>query len=97
MFVWQEDQLGLSLLTLEQLQSEDMLQKIAQIAQQAWDLRGNKVWEVYIYMYFFLWFFNMVFSTTRSINKCCYLASVVLYCLKRNILSKPAAEGTQAH
>uniref|UniRef100_A0A8C1GMH6 General transcription and DNA repair factor IIH helicase subunit XPD n=1 Tax=Cyprinus carpio TaxID=7962 RepID=A0A8C1GMH6_CYPCA len=30
-----EDQLGLSLLTLEQLQSEDMLQKIAQIAQQA--------------------------------------------------------------
>uniref|UniRef100_A0A672QXU9 General transcription and DNA repair factor IIH helicase subunit XPD n=1 Tax=Sinocyclocheilus grahami TaxID=75366 RepID=A0A672QXU9_SINGR len=31
----QEDQLGLSLLTLEQLQSEDMLQKIAQIAQQA--------------------------------------------------------------
>uniref|UniRef100_A0A671LSR6 General transcription and DNA repair factor IIH helicase subunit XPD n=1 Tax=Sinocyclocheilus anshuiensis TaxID=1608454 RepID=A0A671LSR6_9TELE len=29
----QEDQLGLSLLTLEQLQSEDMLQKIAQIAQ----------------------------------------------------------------
>lgn len=35
MFVWQEDQLGLSLLTLEQLQSEDMLQKIAQIAQQA--------------------------------------------------------------
>lgn len=36
MFVWQEDQLGLSLLTLEQLQSEDMLQKIAKIAQQAW-------------------------------------------------------------
>lgn len=34
-FVWQEDQLGLSLLTLEQLQSEDMLQKIAQIAHQA--------------------------------------------------------------
>uniref|UniRef100_A0A4W5JNB5 General transcription and DNA repair factor IIH helicase subunit XPD n=1 Tax=Hucho hucho TaxID=62062 RepID=A0A4W5JNB5_9TELE len=31
----QEDQLGLSLLTLEQLQSEDMLQKIAQIAHQA--------------------------------------------------------------
>uniref|UniRef100_A0A4W4HLP8 General transcription and DNA repair factor IIH helicase subunit XPD n=1 Tax=Electrophorus electricus TaxID=8005 RepID=A0A4W4HLP8_ELEEL len=30
-----EDQLGLSLLTLEQLQSEDMLQKISQIAQQA--------------------------------------------------------------
>uniref|UniRef100_A0A8C7JGA0 General transcription and DNA repair factor IIH helicase subunit XPD n=2 Tax=Oncorhynchus TaxID=8016 RepID=A0A8C7JGA0_ONCKI len=30
-----EDQLGLSLLTLEQLQSEDMLQKIAQIAHQA--------------------------------------------------------------
>ncbi|TRY99771.1 hypothetical protein DNTS_020944 [Danionella cerebrum] len=30
-----EDQLGLSLLTLEQLQSEEMLQKIAQIAQQA--------------------------------------------------------------
>ncbi len=53
MFVWQEDQLGLSLLTLEQLQSEDMLQKIAQIAQQAWDLRGNKVWEMCIYMYSF--------------------------------------------
>ncbi len=53
MFVWQEDQLGLSLLTLEQLQSEDMLQKIAQIAQQAWDLRGNKVWEMYIYVFFF--------------------------------------------
>ncbi|MCJ8740053.1 hypothetical protein PDJAM_G00054430 [Pangasius djambal] len=30
-----EDQLGLSLLTLEQLQSEEMLQKISQIAQQA--------------------------------------------------------------
>uniref|UniRef100_A0AAY4EDA1 General transcription and DNA repair factor IIH helicase subunit XPD n=1 Tax=Denticeps clupeoides TaxID=299321 RepID=A0AAY4EDA1_9TELE len=30
-----EDQLGLSLLTLEQLQSEEMLKKIAQIAQQA--------------------------------------------------------------
>uniref|UniRef100_A0A8D3E699 General transcription and DNA repair factor IIH helicase subunit XPD n=1 Tax=Scophthalmus maximus TaxID=52904 RepID=A0A8D3E699_SCOMX len=30
----QEDQLGLSLLTLEQLQSEEMLQKIAQIAHQ---------------------------------------------------------------
>lgn len=30
----QEDQLGLSLLTLEQLESEEMLQKISQIAQQ---------------------------------------------------------------
>lgn len=30
----QEDQLGLSLLTLEQLQSEDMLQKITQMAHQ---------------------------------------------------------------
>ncbi|KAG6923179.1 hypothetical protein G0U57_021317 [Chelydra serpentina] len=29
-----EDQLGLSLLTLEQLQSEDMLRKIEQIAHQ---------------------------------------------------------------
>ncbi|XP_054651189.1 general transcription and DNA repair factor IIH helicase subunit XPD isoform X2 [Dunckerocampus dactyliophorus] len=31
----QEDQLGLSLLTLEQLQSEDMLKKIAQMAHQS--------------------------------------------------------------
>lgn len=30
----QEDQLGLSLLTLEQLESEEMLQKISRIAQQ---------------------------------------------------------------
>lgn len=30
----QEDQLGLSLLTLEQLQSEEVLQRIEQIAQQ---------------------------------------------------------------
>lgn len=35
LYVLQEDQLGLSLLTLEQLQSEEMLQKISQIAQQA--------------------------------------------------------------
>lgn len=32
----QEDQLGLSLLTLEQLESEEMLQKITQIAHQTW-------------------------------------------------------------
>lgn len=30
----QEDQLGLSLLTLEQLQSEEMLQKISKMAHQ---------------------------------------------------------------
>ncbi len=53
MFVWQEDQLGLSLLTLEQLQSEDMLKKIAQIAHQAWGLRTNKIWEMCIYVFFF--------------------------------------------
>lgn len=35
----QEDQLGLSLLTLEQLQSEDVLQKITQIAHQTWRTR----------------------------------------------------------
>lgn len=35
LYVLQEDQLGLSLLTLEQLQSEEMLQKISQIAHQA--------------------------------------------------------------
>lgn len=32
--LFQEDQLGLSLLTLEQLESEEMLQKISQIAHQ---------------------------------------------------------------
>lgn len=32
----QEDQLGLSLLTLEQLESDEMLQKISRIAQQTW-------------------------------------------------------------
>jgi len=32
----QEDQLGLSLLTLEQLESEEMLKKISQIAHQSW-------------------------------------------------------------
>lgn len=35
----QEDQLGLSLLTLEQLQSEEMLQKISQMAHQNWRWR----------------------------------------------------------
>lgn len=35
LYVLQEDQLGLSLLTLEQLQSEEMLQKISKIAHQA--------------------------------------------------------------
>ncbi len=60
MFVWQEDQLGLSLLTLEQLQSEDMLQKIAQIAQQAWDLRGNKVWEMCVYIYVFFFYDSLI-------------------------------------
>lgn len=34
--LFQEDQLGLSLLTLEQLESDEMLQKISQIAQQTW-------------------------------------------------------------